>query len=72
MSRHLLVVDDSPQITDLLKQYLNGQGFLVATAQDGAEALGCVAQQLPGPHSAGCHDAWHGWIRIHAPPTPAA
>ena len=47
MSRHLLIVDDSPQITDLLKQYLNGQGFLVATAQDGAEALGCVAQQPP-------------------------
>lgn len=47
MSRHLLVVDDSPQITNLLKQYLSGQGFTVSTAQDGAEALHCVAQQPP-------------------------
>ena len=47
MPRHLLVVDDSPQITDLLQQYLTGQGFSVATAQDGEEALACVSARPP-------------------------
>ena len=47
MPRHVLVVDDSPQITDLLKQYLTGQGFSVATAKDGEGALTCVSARQP-------------------------
>ncbi len=47
MPRHLLVVDDNRQIRDLLKQYLTGQGFSVATAQDGKQALTCVSGHPP-------------------------
>ncbi len=47
MPRHLLVVDDSPQITDLLVQYLEGQGFSVAAARNGKEALNCVNRRPP-------------------------
>ncbi len=47
MPRHVLVVDDNAQITDLLRQYLTGQGFSVATAADGKEALTCVSARPP-------------------------
>ncbi len=47
MPRHLLVVDDNPQITDLLQQYLTGQGFSVAVAQDGKEAWAQVSERPP-------------------------
>ena len=33
--RRVLVVDDDPQIRDLVARYLRGQGFAVATAGDG-------------------------------------
>jgi two-component system, OmpR family, response regulator len=35
--RHLLVVDDDPDILDLLGRYLSGHGFRVSTATDGVE-----------------------------------
>lgn len=47
MPRHLLVVDDNAQITNLLQQYLQAQGYAVDVAGDGAEALACVADRLP-------------------------
>lgn len=47
MPRHLLVVDDSPQITDLLQQYLQGQGFSVDAAGDGAAGLTRLQERRP-------------------------
>ena len=47
MPHHILVVDDHAQITLLLEQYLTGQGFTVATARNGQEALAQVAAQAP-------------------------
>lgn len=35
----ILVVDDEPDIVDLLDEYFTGRGFRVLTAYDGAEAL---------------------------------
>ena len=47
MSEHILVVDDNPQITNLLHQYLQAQGYSVETAGDGVEALERVAAREP-------------------------
>lgn len=47
MSPCILVVDDNEQITNLLQQYLQEQGFAVATARDGGEALAYVENQTP-------------------------
>jgi DNA-binding response OmpR family regulator len=35
----LLVVEDDPEMRDLLTDVLNGEGFLAESAGDGAEAL---------------------------------
>ena len=32
---HILVVDDEPEIRDLIERYLNSHGFRVSTAADG-------------------------------------
>jgi len=37
MSQHLVIVDDEPQIRDLLSMYLVKQGYRVSTAADSAE-----------------------------------
>src|SRR5215467_14957162 len=39
MKRNILVVDDEPQITRVLKTTLSSQGYGVRTAADGEEAL---------------------------------
>jgi signal transduction histidine kinase/CheY-like chemotaxis protein len=46
-SRRVLVVEDNPQALDLLKLYLEGDGFSVAVAQDGETALGKARELLP-------------------------
>jgi two-component system, OmpR family, response regulator len=33
---HILVVDDQPEICDLVQEYLSGEGYRVSTAPDGA------------------------------------
>ncbi|HYD71440.1 response regulator [Azospirillum sp.] len=46
---HILVVDDDTRLRELLRKYLAGNGFLVATAQDAADArakLGGLAFDL--------------------------
>jgi len=43
----LLIVDDDPQIRDLLTEYLDGHGFDVRAAADAAAARRCVAQFAP-------------------------
>ena len=47
MPQHLLVVDDHAQITNMLRQYLEAQGYAVAVAGDGVEALERLAERLP-------------------------
>ena len=37
--RNILVVDDEPQITRVLKTTLSSQGYAIRTASDGDEAL---------------------------------
>ena len=37
--KHILVVDDDDRIRNLLKDYLNDNGFLTSSAKDGNEAV---------------------------------
>ncbi|TAN07625.1 MAG: response regulator transcription factor [Rhodanobacteraceae bacterium] len=41
---HLLVVDDDPEVRDVLRRYFTGQAFRVSTATDGASARAVLAQ----------------------------
>jgi two-component system chemotaxis response regulator CheY len=42
-----LVVDDSAFIRKIAKQILDGMGFVVTEAKDGAQALECCQKELP-------------------------
>ena len=42
-SRHILVVDDDPKVRTLLRRCLEGDGFSVSEAKDGAELRACLA-----------------------------
>ena len=44
---HLLVVDDDPQVVDLVSQLLEGESYEVKSAADGREALEVVSRQCP-------------------------
>ncbi|MCL5257333.1 MAG: response regulator transcription factor [Chloroflexi bacterium] len=48
MSNKILVVDDEPKIVDLVRTYLEKQGYDVAVAQDGKQALLAAARERPG------------------------
>jgi signal transduction histidine kinase/CheY-like chemotaxis protein len=43
----LLVVDDDPQVIDLVRQLLEGEPYEIATATDGQEALEAIAEKRP-------------------------
>jgi DNA-binding response OmpR family regulator len=43
----ILVVDDDPDIRDVLEELLQGEGFEVVTANDGAKGLEAVKSESP-------------------------
>ncbi len=47
MAKKILVVDDNPDIVKMLKAYLTGEGFEVATASNGQKALHIARQEKP-------------------------
>ncbi len=47
MKRKILIVDDSPTIQQLLSSFLQQQGYLVATAEDGLTGLDVMESFLP-------------------------
>jgi CheY-like chemotaxis protein len=47
MPTRILVVDDDPSILALVVEILHGEGYEVATARNGAEALERVAETVP-------------------------
>lgn len=47
MPRRILVVDDNPKIVDVLKAYLEQEGFEVDVARDGDAAIAAVEKSLP-------------------------
>jgi two-component system OmpR family response regulator len=42
---HILVVDDDPQIRDLLTEYLSGNGLRVSSASSGREAMKILSEE---------------------------
>ena len=44
---HALVVDNSPVIRKILSHVLEAEGCLVQVAEDGLDALDCIARQRP-------------------------
>ncbi len=44
MSKHILVVDDDPEIRSLLADYLQRNGYRVSSLEDGRELLGFLEQ----------------------------
>ena len=47
MPKKLLVVDDNPELRTLLKSYLKQEGYTVAAASNGQEALFVARQEKP-------------------------
>ena len=47
MSKKILIVDDEPNIVISLEFLMRREGFEVAVARDGEEALGSIAQKQP-------------------------
>ncbi len=47
MNYKILIADDEPQIRDLLKLYLENEGYNVTEASDGAEALRLISSVSP-------------------------
>lgn len=47
MTKHILVVDDEPQVLRLLQLSLEQAGYQVSTAENGQEALEFVANTKP-------------------------
>jgi DNA-binding response OmpR family regulator len=46
-SKRILVVDDSPQIVDMLTSRLTKRGYTIVSAQDGEQALERVREERP-------------------------
>ncbi|MEA5510657.1 response regulator transcription factor [Crocosphaera sp. UHCC 0190] len=46
-NKHLLLVDDDPNLILLVKDYLEFQGYEVTTAENGQEALDLLSKQVP-------------------------
>ena len=46
MADRILVVDDDPRLREMLRRYLEGEGFVVALAADGAAMRKAMAERL--------------------------
>ena len=49
MSGHILIVEDDPDIQDALRELLEMEGYRVATAANGKEALKQLEAGIPAP-----------------------
>jgi CheY-like chemotaxis protein len=47
LPKHLLIVDDDPQVADMIKQLLVDAPYQVSTAGDGLAALDSIKRQIP-------------------------
>ena len=61
---HILVVDDEPQITRVLRTSLDAQGYEIRVANDGETALEIVKDFHPRPGDYRPRHAAHEWHRV--------
>ena len=62
MKAHILVVDDDPRITDLLRRILAYEGYSVSIAASGSEALDRSLERPPTwSCSISCCQGWTDW-----------
>nr|BFE70073.1 hypothetical protein GCM10020092_033740 [Actinoplanes digitatis] len=47
MAHRILVVDDDPTVSDVVRRYLEQDGCRVRLASDGTDALAAVAEEVP-------------------------
>lgn len=47
-ARKILIVDDEQDIRNLLKTFLEDNGFSVTVAEDGLKAIECIQNDIPG------------------------
>ncbi|MFC1807654.1 response regulator, partial [Candidatus Omnitrophota bacterium] len=45
--KHILVIDDEPEVCSLLNDFLGSRGFKVDIAHNGEEALSLIKQKIP-------------------------
>ena len=64
--KRVLLVDDDPQVLDVLQQVLPESEFKVEYAKDGLAGLKAVNAISPGYHFAGYHHAAHGWLWLYS------
>ena len=62
----VMVVDDSLTVRKITGRMLAREGYEVATAKDGVDALQQLQDVLPGLHPARRRDAAHGRLRVRA------
>ena len=58
----ILVADDDRNIAELLRLYLEKEGYTTELAADGEEAVAKFNADTPGSGAAGHYDAQAGWL----------
>ena len=61
----ILVVDDEPTIREVVRKYLERDGFAVQEATDGHQALAYLRDNVPDLIVLEYHAAGRGWIEHH-------
>ena len=64
MQENVLVVDDHPEIRDLMVEILEKRGYQVSTASNGHDALTQFALDRPDPGNHRSVDAWNERLPI--------
>ena len=57
----ILLVDDEPDILEIVGYNLKNQGYDVYTASNGLEALSAAKKNYSSPYFVGYYDARNGW-----------
>ena len=63
----ILVVDDDPDIVELLKYNLSSEGYKVKSASNGIQAVSLAREFIPDLDYLRHHDAQYGWCRNLSP-----
>lgn len=46
-NKHVMVIDDEPDVREVIQDYLEGKGFRVSVAEDGLKALELMEKEIP-------------------------